>query len=548
LNASLVPRIFRTMQPNLASASRLYGQPCPPSSSRNPPSWNPFVVVIALSMALCPMRLLAQSPSSEEWPQNHQDEPYAAEPEPDQAQPYGQEQPYTNPAPPNHQPLVASQLEQLVAPIALYPDALVAQILAASTYPQQVQEADRWRQSQGYVAPEQIASGADEQNWDPSVKALTAFPQVLAQMDRNLQWAAELGNAYYNQPQDVLEAVQVMRNRAQAAGTLRTTPQEVVQYDEGNIVLAPPTPEVVYVPAYNPWTVYGEPVSPYPGFSLLGAIADATGLLPLRYGLGIAMASFTQPWGWLAWGLDWLSHALLFNHSDYYSHSRTVADWGFPHRGFYAYRGREGFGGRGYARTGSGEPWHRGAFKSGGWHGFNRGPDRPVETWSGRSSRGFAPNRGFETSRGFESNRDFQARQGNGFLRPTERMPERRGSYRSDFNRGTQGFGRNENDRASARSFPRNAFGERPSGSFPYLSGKSHSSGAHLFGRGHSHDTFASVGHSHNDFAGGHGLFHSGGVHTPKSFGGAHGFGGGKGFGGARSHGGGHSGGGKHHH
>ena len=115
-------------------------------------------------------------------------------------------------------PLDAVQLEQLVAPIALYPDTLVAQVLAASTYPGQIADADHWRQMQGYASADQIAAGADVQNWDPSVKALTAFPQVLAQMDRNLQWTTDLGNAYYNQPQDVLEAVQVMRRRAQAAG------------------------------------------------------------------------------------------------------------------------------------------------------------------------------------------------------------------------------------------------------------------------------------------------------------------------------------------
>jgi hypothetical protein len=98
-----------------------------------------------------------------------------------------------------------------VAPIALYPDTLVAQVLAASTYPVQVVDADRWRQAQGYASPDQIAAGADAQTWDPSLKVLTAFPQVLAEMDRNLQWTTDLGNAYYNQPQDVLQAVQVMR-------------------------------------------------------------------------------------------------------------------------------------------------------------------------------------------------------------------------------------------------------------------------------------------------------------------------------------------------
>jgi hypothetical protein len=201
--------------------------------------------------------------------------------------------------------------------------------------------------TQGYASSDQIAAGADAQPWDPSVKALTAFPRVLAQMNYNLQWATELGNAYYNQPQDVLEAVQVMRQRAQAAGNLRSTPQEMVNYDQGNIVLAPVNPEVVYVPVYNPWAVYGQPVSPYPGFSLLGAlgsfIGSSVGPLAVRFGLGIATTAFMHtPFGLLAWGLDWLAHSVLFHGSNYYSHSTTVADWGFPHGGPRAFRAADG--------------------------------------------------------------------------------------------------------------------------------------------------------------------------------------------------------------
>ena len=252
---------------------------------------------------------------------------------------YGQPQPQM-------QPLNAQQLEQLVAPIALYPDPLVAQVLTASTYPAQVADADRWRQAQGYAPAEQIAGGADAQNWDPSVKALTAFPQVLAEMDRNMRWTTDLGNAYYNQPQDILQAVQVMRQRAQAAGNLQNTPQETVSYDQGNIEVAPANPQVVYVPAYNPWAVYGQPVSPYPGFSLLGAIGSfvggalsaglgvGLGASPVSFGLGILMTAFNRtPFGFIGWGLSWLAQAVLFHQSSYFTHSTTVADWGFAHGG-----------------------------------------------------------------------------------------------------------------------------------------------------------------------------------------------------------------------
>ena len=167
-----------------------------------------------------------QQPYSQQQQQYPQQQSYGEQPYPQQG--YGQPQTQV-------QPLSAQQLEQLVAPIALYPDSLIAEVLAASTYPQQVAQADQWRRAQGYAPADQIAAGANAQNWDPSVKGLTAFPQVLAEMDQNLRWTADLGNAYYNQPQDLLQAVQVMRQRAQAAGNLQNTPQETVSYDQGNI-------------------------------------------------------------------------------------------------------------------------------------------------------------------------------------------------------------------------------------------------------------------------------------------------------------------------
>ena len=249
------------------------------------------LMVLAIAMLLLPLgqvELFAQQaplPGQSE----SQNDPYNGQYAPDEQSGYGQ-QPYPqqSDAPPGqvqpHQedgqsqppaePLNAERLEQLVAPIALYPDTLVAQVLTASTYPAQVADAAHWRLAQGYASPDQIAAGADAQTWDPSLKALTAFPQVLAEMDRNLSWTTDLGNAYYNQPQDVLQAVQVMRRRAQAAGNLQSTPREAVSYVQGNIELALVNSQVVYVPVYNPWSAYGQPVSPYPGYSQNTAVAD----------------------------------------------------------------------------------------------------------------------------------------------------------------------------------------------------------------------------------------------------------------------------------
>ncbi len=154
-------------------------------------------------------------------------------------------------------PLDAPGLDQLVAPIALYPDPLVAQILTASTYPQQVSDADNWSHQTAGLPPQQRADIANGMPWDPSVKALTAFPSVLDNMARNYNWTSSLGNAYYNQPGDVMNAVQAARVQAQQAGYLRSTPQQRVYDDGGQILIAPVNPDLVYVPYYNPWRIYG---------------------------------------------------------------------------------------------------------------------------------------------------------------------------------------------------------------------------------------------------------------------------------------------------
>src|ERR1700733_10191857 len=140
----------------------------------------------------------------------------------------------------------SDELHQLVAPIALYPDALVAQIVAAASYPTEVVEADRWMQQNSGLKGADLATAANSQSWDPSVKALTQFPSVLAMLDKNLSWTSALGEAYVNQPQNVLDAVQVMRQRAQEAGNLKSTPQEAVTTEGETIVIQPTEPDVVY--------------------------------------------------------------------------------------------------------------------------------------------------------------------------------------------------------------------------------------------------------------------------------------------------------------
>jgi Protein of unknown function (DUF3300) len=205
-----------------------------------------------------------------------------------------------------------AELQQLVAPIALYPDALVAQILAACTYPTEVAEADRWLQRHTNIQGEQLATEVNRQSWDPSVKALTAFPPVLANLDKNLSWTSALGEAYFDQQQDVLDAVQVMRRQAQSAGNLQSTPQENVIDRGPTIVIEPVNADVCYLPSYNPWLVYGSPIVPYPGY-----LYDPWFGPPfIAFGPGIRLGFFGGYfWGWPAWGFDWGRRVVVFNHS-----------------------------------------------------------------------------------------------------------------------------------------------------------------------------------------------------------------------------------------
>ena len=246
------------------------------------------------------------------WPQNlpaYQGAPATQAPPPGApVPPYAQQSP--------------EQLQQLVAPIALYPDSLVAQILAASTFPEQVVEADRWAQAHPDLQGDALGKAVDQQPWDPSVKALTAFPSVLGNMDKNLSWASSLGDAYYNQQQDVMDAVQVMRQRAQQAGNLKTTAQQTVADQGSTVTIAPANPDVVYVPAYDPWLVYGGPIGPWPGwYPYPGIWYDGP---YLSFGLGFGIGFFGgYGWGWPNWGFNWRGGYALYNNSRYYSRSST---------------------------------------------------------------------------------------------------------------------------------------------------------------------------------------------------------------------------------
>src|SRR5947209_2605989 len=208
------------------------------------------------------------------------------------------------------------QLQQLVAPIALYPDALVAQILAAATYPDQVVEANRWLQQHPDLKGDQLGQEVDKQSWDPSVKALAEFPSVLANMDKNLSWTSSLGDAYINQQQDVMNAVQALRKAAKRAGNLNSTQQENVTQQGQTIVIAPSNPEIVYVPEYDPWIVYGTPLVAWPDWYWYpGLFVPAPGIL---FGVGYPIGFFgVFGWGWHNWGSDWHHDRIIYNRNVY---------------------------------------------------------------------------------------------------------------------------------------------------------------------------------------------------------------------------------------
>ena len=276
------------------------------------------------------------------------------------------------PPPPPSAPLTPEQLQQLVAPIALYPDSLVAQILAASAYPTQIVEAERFLQANPNLSGAALGAQVDQQDWDPSVKALTQFPSVVSNMNNNLSWTSELGDANYNQSADVMDAIQVMRQRAEQAGRLQSTPQQSVTTQGSTIIIQPADPDVVYVPEYDPEMVYGYPVPLWPGFDPWWGAPGPY----ISFGVGFGIGAFLGfGWGWHGWGCDWFHHGLVYGGGRYFYHTHAFYDRNAYFHGNF----------RGYRTFGPGDRALRG-FARGGPRDFGRG--------GGPQARGFAGARG----------------------------------------------------------------------------------------------------------------------------------------------------------
>ena len=214
------------------------------------------------------------------------------------------------------------ELGQMLAPVALYPDSLLAQILMASTYPLEVVQADRWVKANRNLKGDPLNDALDKKDWDPSVKALVPFPQVLSMMSEKLEWTQRLGDAFLDQQDEVMGTIQQLRAKAQAAGNLRDTEEQRVTAEEGTIMIEPAQPEVIYVPAYDPTLVYGPwwyPAFP-PFFFLPPPRVVVFGRIGFWTGVRVGRA-----WGH-AWGYwDWRNHHVNVNVNRHININRNVS-------------------------------------------------------------------------------------------------------------------------------------------------------------------------------------------------------------------------------
>jgi len=346
-------------------------------------------------------------------------------------------------------PIPPDQLDSLVAPIALYPDPLLAQTLAASTYPLELMELQQWLTRNPGLSEKALADAVAKQPWDPSVQSMAVLPDLVKRLTDDIQWTTNLGNAFLAQQAGVMSAIQRMRQQAEAKGTLKSSEQIAVQTQsvDGNqvIVIEPANPQVVYVPSYDPVAVYGPPVYPYPSIAYPSAGAYAAGAA-ISFGAGIAMGAFWGGGGW-GWGCGWGRGNVTVNNFNNFNRTANVNRVGnvnatgtwqhnAAHRGGTPYSNRataNQFGGttRGDSlanrQSGAGQQLNRQGGQV-GTSGVNRGSgdfNRPTQLPSGGDRIGSQNlSRGGDASGAFGGSRGFDG-----------------GAARSDFNRGSSSFG-----------------------------------------------------------------------------------------------------------
>jgi len=245
-----------------------------------------------------------------------------------------------------------AELEQILAPIALYPDDVLAQILIASTYPLEIVQADRWAKQNSSLKGDKLTAALEKQPWDPSVKSLINFPQVLSMMSEKLDLTQKLGDAFLAQQQDVMKAIQTLRAKAEVSGNLKSTKEQKVIVEKETIIIQPANPQVIYVPTYNPTVVYG--VWAYPAYPPAYYYPPpSTAFWSFAAGVAVG-AAWGYAWGNCSWGHGG-NYAVAYNvnrnvninnninrgaYASHYQGGRGNWQHNPAHRGGVAYRDR----------------------------------------------------------------------------------------------------------------------------------------------------------------------------------------------------------------
>jgi hypothetical protein len=344
----------------------------------------------------------------------------------------------------------AAQLDELVAPVALYPDPVLSQVLVACTYPLEVVEAQQWLQHNSGLTGANLFNGAKQQNWDGSVQALVAFPDVLAKLNQDVRWTTDLGNAFLAQQADVMRAVQHMRALAQANGKLATTPQQMVtdqtQDGQSAIAIEPANPQIVYVPTYDPAYIWGPPI--WGAYPALYYPAFGFGFYP-----GCNVGLFFGGWGWggwggWGWGPNWFGNTIVINHGFF---GRYGFHGGFGGSGIWAHNPDHRLGVP-YANRQLSERFGTASRQSAlgmgardGIHqpyGFNPGMNRSPQSGIGQANRfgtpGAQSSPGMPSQRGFQSSPSAQPRQN---FQSAPSAPRFNGSPYRGFSGGAGSFG-----------------------------------------------------------------------------------------------------------
>jgi hypothetical protein len=379
------------------------------------------------------------------------------------------------------QALSPEHLDNLVAPIALYSDPLLTQVLVASTYPLEIVEAQQWLQRNTSLRGAGLMDAARQQNWDASVQALVAFPEVMARLNQDIRWTADLGNAFLAQQADVMSAVQRMRELAQANGKLSSTPQQTVttQADNGQpaIEIQPADPQVIYVPAYDPMYIWGPPAwgaypaLPYPAFGF-------------GFGPGLDVGLCFGDWGWggwsgWGWGPNWFGGGVIVNRAFFRQYGFHEGGGGFSRGGLWAHDPAHRLGVP-YPNRQLAEQFHSAA---GGYNGRTGARDAFGQAY--RGNRGMGPTVG---PRQYGSPSGMQSRQGYGSgipqgstrnFQPAQRY-QSRPAYQAAPRTTAPGFG------GSGRSYGGGSAGRSFGGGFGGRSFGGGSAGRSVGGGGHS--------------------------------------------------------------